>query len=141
MKLISRRKMLRRTSWLASALAVRVPLSAMTAKAAAADQPGPTRKLKVLVAGGHPGDPEYGCGGTIARLTSLGHEVVLLYLNRGDPSAKTADDGSRVRVEEAKKACAILKARPIYAGQIDGNAVVDRAHYEAFRRILALEQP
>ena len=30
------------------------------------------RKLKVIVTGGHPGDPEYGCGGTIARYTDLG---------------------------------------------------------------------
>src|ERR1035438_5962791 len=27
-------------------------------------------KFRILVCGGHPGDPEYGCGGTIARLTS-----------------------------------------------------------------------
>ena len=133
--------MLRTTSWLGSAFAVGLPLSATTSSAASGEQPAGTHKLNVVVAGGHPGDPEYGCGGTIARLTSLGHEVVLLYLNRGDPSAKSPDDGSRVRVEEAKKACAILKARPIYAGQIDGNAVVDRAHYEEFRRILASEQP
>ena len=27
-----------------------------------------TQVGKVVVTGGHPGDPEYGCGGTIARL-------------------------------------------------------------------------
>src|SRR5258708_13934376 len=43
--------------------------------------PQPAHKLKIVVTGGHPGDPEYGCGGTVARLTALGHEVVLLYLN------------------------------------------------------------
>jgi len=31
---------------------------------------------KVMVTGGHPGDPECGCGGTIARYTDLGHDVV-----------------------------------------------------------------
>ena len=41
------------------------------------------KKLKVIVAGGHPGDAEYGCGGTIARFTASGHEVVLLHLNDG----------------------------------------------------------
>ncbi|HTF70481.1 MAG TPA: hypothetical protein VK638_48185 [Edaphobacter sp.] len=25
----------------------------------------PSRKLKIIVTGGHPGDPEYGCGGTV----------------------------------------------------------------------------
>ena len=37
--------------------------------------------LKIVVTGGHPGDPECGCAGTIARYTDLGHQVSLLYLN------------------------------------------------------------
>jgi N-acetylglucosamine malate deacetylase 1 len=98
----------------------------------------PARKLKVIVTGGHPGDPEYGCGGTIARYTDLGHEVVLLYLNDGVPAGKPQDG---VRVAEAKKACEILKSRPLFAAQVDGDAVVDRSHYEAFRQILETEQP
>src|SRR5277367_3914292 len=36
------------------------------------------RKWKIVVTGGHPGDPEYGCGGAIARYTDLGHEVTVL---------------------------------------------------------------
>ena len=70
------------------------------------------RKLKVVVCGGHPGDPEYGCGGTVARYTDLGHEVVLLYLNRGEKGCPEKDPsaGSAVRVPEARKACEILKA-------------------------------
>ena len=80
MKPISRREMLSKAAFLGSA-----------AMAATAAEPSPsgtslptTDKLKVVVTGGHPGDPEYGCGGTIARYTDLGHEVVLLYLNRGE---------------------------------------------------------
>ena len=98
----------------------------------------PPRKLKVVVTGGHPGDPEYGCGGTAARYSELGHEVVLLYLNDGVPSGKPRDG---VRVAEARKACEILKARPRFAGQVDGDAVVDRAHSETFRAILEAERP
>ncbi len=98
----------------------------------------PPRKRKVIVTGGHPGDPEYGCGGTIARYTDLGHEVVLLYLNDGVPAGKPSDG---VRVAEACKACEILKARPVFAGQVDGEAVVDRAHDDAFQRILERERP
>jgi LmbE family N-acetylglucosaminyl deacetylase len=99
---------------------------------------GPTRKLKVVVTGGHPGDPEYGCGGTVARYADLGHEVVLLYLNDGVPAGRPKDG---VRVAEAGEACAILKARPAFAGQVDGEAVVDRAHDEAFRKLLEAERP
>jgi LmbE family N-acetylglucosaminyl deacetylase len=96
------------------------------------------RKLKVIVTGGHPGDPEYGCGGTIALYTDRGHDVVLLYLNDGVPAGKPK---SGVRIAEAKRACEILKARPAFAGQIDGDAVVDRQHNEAFRKILQAERP
>jgi len=97
-------------------------------------------KLKLVVTGGHPGDPEYGCGGTIARCTDIGHDAVLLYLNRGETPGKPSEFADR-RVAEAAKACEILKARPLYAGQVDARAVVDPAHYEAFRKILEAERP
>jgi LmbE family N-acetylglucosaminyl deacetylase len=99
-------------------------------------QPEPQRKIKIIVTGGHPGDPEYGCGGTVARLTAAGHEVVLLYLNDGAWETSAA-----VRIAEAKKACEILKARPAYAGQANGHAIVDGAHYDAFEKIIAAENP
>ena len=99
-------------------------------------QPG-RRKLKIVVAGGHPGDPEYACGGTIAKLTQQGHEVVLLYLNDGAWPPASAE----TRIAEAKHACRILKARAVYAGQQNGNAIVDKAHYEHFASILEAEAP
>jgi N-acetylglucosamine malate deacetylase 1 len=111
--------------------------------AAGGSAEGEADKLKVVVAGGHPGDPEYGCGGTVARYADLGHEVILLYLNRGEggcPGKTTAEAGA-LRTAEASAACDILKARPAFAGQIDGKAVVDSAHYEAFRKILEAERP
>jgi len=120
-------------------------VSAMTLKslqttAEPATQPttaAPAPRLKAIVAGGHPGDPEYGCGGTISRLTSLGHEVVLLYLNNGAWPPTPAN----TRIAEATKACQILKARPLYAVQENGHAVVDNARYEAFAKIIADEKP
>jgi len=103
----------------------------------------PARKLKVIVAGGHPGDPEYGCGGSVARYTELGHEVVLLYLNRGDSGylEKPVEDTAPVRVAEAAKACEILKARSAFAGQFNSRAIVDTAHYAAFQKIIENEKP
>jgi len=101
------------------------------------------KKLKIIVTGGHPGDPEYGCGGTVARYSDLGHDVTLLYLNRGEKGCPDTpqDAGSRVRVPEANRACEILKARPLFAAQCDGNAVVDPAHYEEFRKLLEATRP
>jgi LmbE family N-acetylglucosaminyl deacetylase len=104
--------------------------------------PEQRRPLKVIVTGGHPGDPEYGCGGTIARYADLGHEVVLLYLNDGERPGHPPPGGTRgTRIAEAARACEILGARPLYAGQVDGDAVVDAAHYAAFRKILEAERP
>jgi LmbE family N-acetylglucosaminyl deacetylase len=71
----------------------------------------------------------------------MGHDVALLYLNRGDPSATTSRPASDVRVKEATKACEILKARPIFADQIDAHAIVDAAHYAKFRALLAAQRP
>jgi LmbE family N-acetylglucosaminyl deacetylase len=99
--------------------------------------------LKILVAGGHPGDPECGCAGTIARYTELGHQVVLLYLNRGEGfcGGASLDRCAAIRTAEAQKACQILKARAAFAGQYDGRATVDASHYEAFARLIAAENP
>jgi N-acetylglucosamine malate deacetylase 1 len=96
-----------------------------------------SHKLKIVVTGGHPGDPEYGCGGTIAALTEHGHEVVLLYLNDGAwPPTPAA-----TRLAEAKRACDLLGARPSYAGQKNGAAIVDNTHYEDFGHRFHAEAP
>lgn len=96
-----------------------------------------SRRLKAVVCGGHPGDPEYGCGGLISRWTTAGHEAVVLYLNDGAWPPTPAS----TRLAEAAKACEILKARPLYASQANGHAVVDNAHYEAFGQLIAAEKP
>ena len=103
---------------------------------AVGQNPTAAKRYKFLVAGGHPGDPEYGCGGTIARLTASGHRVVLLYMNDG-----AWETSAVIRTAEARKACEILKARPVWAGQVNGHAIVDNAHYQEFQRIVEAEKP
>jgi LmbE family N-acetylglucosaminyl deacetylase len=100
-------------------------------------------KLKVVVAGGHPGDPEYGCGGTVARYTDLGHQVTMLYLNRGEKHCPESPEeaAANPRSAEAVRACGILKARPVFAPQCDAHAVVDGPRYDEFRAILEAENP
>src|SRR5215216_1692960 len=73
----------------------------------------PPGKMKVLVAGGHPDDPESGCGGTIARYVGAGHEVLALYLTRGEAGIQgtSHEDAARIRTAEAERACAILGAQ------------------------------
>lgn len=90
------------------------------------------KKMKIMVTGGHPDDPESGCGGTIALYSNLGHEVVILYLTRGEAGieGKRAQEAAVIRTAECEKACAILKARPLFAGQIDGSTEInaERSH-------------
>jgi len=99
--------------------------------------------LKVVVTGGHPGDPECGCAGTIARYAKSGASVTILYLNHGEGYCGTAslDRCAGIRTAEAQRACEILHARPLFADQIDGRALVDNAHYESFGRLLLAEKP
>ena len=100
-------------------------------------------KLRVLVAGAHPDDPESGCGGTIARYTDLGHAVTVLYLTRGEAGipGRSHQQAADIRTAEAEKACATLKAKPLFAGQIDGRTEVSPARYAAFRRLVGAERP
>jgi LmbE family N-acetylglucosaminyl deacetylase len=101
------------------------------------------KATKVVVAGGHPGDPECGCAGTIARYTEVGCDVTVLYLNRGEGycGGASLERCGTIRTAEAEKACHILKARAIFADQYDGRGVVDTEHYETFARILNAENP
>jgi N-acetylglucosamine malate deacetylase 1 len=129
--LISRRKMIDGAG--------RVVAMALGVKTLPAQEPPARGRLKVVVTGGHPGDPEYGCGGTVARYSDLRHQVTLLYLNRGEKSCpESAEDAAaNVRVGEAKRACGILKAEPAFAGQCDGHAILDTPHYDEFQKIIA----
>jgi LmbE family N-acetylglucosaminyl deacetylase len=99
--------------------------------------------MKIVVTGGHPDDPESGCGGTIARYADEGHEVAILYLTRGESGikGKSMEDAAAIRTAESLKACTILRARPIFAGQIDGHTEINEAHYEEFRKLLDAEKP
>src|SRR3954447_23194841 len=84
------------------------------------------RKLRVVVFGGHPDDPESGAGGLIAALTRQGHEVICAY--------GTAFRGNRrffgrpeadVRREEATAACKVLGATPKFFPYAQETLVAD----------------
>ena len=131
----TRRQLLLRSSILTAA--------GLAVSAQGPDLPAKTRPRKVLVAGAHPDDPESGCGGTIARYVERGHNVVVLYLTRGEAGiqGKSPQEAAAIRSAEAKKACAILNARPLFAGQIDAATEVTPSRYDAFRKILQAEKP
>ncbi len=63
--------------------------------------------MNILVVGPHPDDQELGMGGTIARLASLGHRVVLLDMTNGEP---TPLGDPATRAKEAASAAKILSS-------------------------------
>jgi len=104
---------------------------------------GQARKLKLVVAGAHPDDPESGCGGTMARFADAGSEVVALYLTRGEAGipGKTAAEAASIRTREAEAACRILGARPLFAAQVDGATEVNADRSAEYRKLLLAESP
>jgi LmbE family N-acetylglucosaminyl deacetylase len=86
------------------------------------------RKLNIICFGAHPGDPEFGCGGTMAKYSGAGHSVNFLYLTRGEASDpnKTYAEMAALRTKEAETACKILNATPQFAGQVDGDSVLNK---------------
>jgi LmbE family N-acetylglucosaminyl deacetylase len=137
MKPISRRKLMARTGQ-AAAAALGLPLLSE-----GADGTPTSRRLKIIVAGAHPDDPESSAGGTMALYADQGHDVVALYLTRGEAGIRgeSHSEAAQIRTAEAEKACAILKVRPLFAGQIDGASEVTMDAYRQFGELLAAEKP
>src|SRR5262245_7164240 len=102
---LTRRGFLRRTaSTVAPAVAAGLlPLTTARAEATA-------EELSVICIGGHPDDPESGCGGTLARYAAAGHRVTIIYLTRGERGieGKALDEAARIRTAESEAACRIL---------------------------------
>ena len=104
---------------------------------------GQARPLNVVCVGGHPDDPESGCGGTLARYTELGHQVTIVYLTRGEAgiAGKSHEEAAAIRTAESLAACKILGAKPVFAGQIDGATIVDRSAAQALTKLIMAERP
>lgn len=108
-------------------------------------QPGERKadKMKVVCVGGHPDDPESGCGGTLAKFVKAGCEVTIIYLTTGEAGipGKTHDEAAAIRKQEAINACKILGAKYIFAGQIDGDTVMDNAWLQKVQQLITGEKP
>jgi LmbE family N-acetylglucosaminyl deacetylase len=107
------------------------------------DEAKDAKSLKIVCVGAHPGDPEAGPGGTLARFASAGHSVVNIYFTRGEAgvAGKANDEAAAIRTDEAIAACKILGAKPVFAGQIDGASVVSNEWVLRMEQLIAIERP
>lgn len=103
----------------------------------------PSERKKILVIGAHPDDPETGAGGTMCLLADAGHEVVCVYLTRGEAgiAGKTHEEAAAIRVIESRNACAVTGARHIFMDQVDGSTEINLDRYREMRELLEREKP
>jgi LmbE family N-acetylglucosaminyl deacetylase len=104
---------------------------------------GAQKRLNVVCVGGHPDDPESGCAGTLARYGAAGHSVAIVYLTRGEAGVrgKSHAEAAAIRTAECEAACKILGAKAVFAGQIDGAAVIDAKAAQSMGTILSGLRP
>ncbi|MDR3714662.1 MAG: PIG-L family deacetylase [Puia sp.] len=101
------------------------------------------KKKKVVCLGGHPDDPESGCGGTLAKFAAAGHDVTVIYLTTGEAgiAGKSHTEAAAIRKQEAENACRVLQAKPLFAGQIDGDTVLNNEWVAKMRTFFEDEKP
>jgi LmbE family N-acetylglucosaminyl deacetylase len=90
------------------------------------------KRLKIVVFGGHPDDPESGAGGLVALLARQGHDVILAYGTtfRGDRRFFNRPE-AEVRQAEAAAACKDLGATPKFFPYAHEKLVADEATLRA----------
>lgn len=78
--------------------------------------------MNVLAVGAHPDDLEILCGGTLARYTNEGHEVVMAHATKGDRGSfeHTSEEIAEIRHDEARRAAEICGAKHRSLGLSDG---------------------
>lgn len=130
----TRRGFLKEMTLGASLLPLTVSASALPTQAA---------KKKVVCVGGHPDDPESGCGGTLTKLGKEGHELTIIYLTTGEAgiAGKTHAEAASIRKAEAINACKVINAKPVFAGQIDGDTIVNNEWIRKMRELIGAEKP
>ena len=101
---------------------------------------------RILVILAHPDDPEFFCGGTIARWTLAGHQVSYCLLTCGDKGTKdrslTSAALCSLRQEEQRAAAAILGVQDVrFLDYPDGYLVPDMNLRNEITRVIRQDQP
>jgi LmbE family N-acetylglucosaminyl deacetylase len=104
----------------------------------------PHQKILVILA--HPDDPEFFCGGAIARWVKAGHEVVYCLLTCGDKGTKDFALGSEelcsIRQKEQRSAAKVLGVQDVrFLNYPDGYLVPDINLRRDITRIIRIVKP
>ncbi len=101
------------------------------------------KNKKIVCVGGHPDDPESGCGGTLAKFALAGNDVTIIYLTTGEAGieGKSHNEAAAIRKQESTNACKILNAKPVFAGQVDGNTIMNNDWVNKMLKLISAEKP
>jgi len=101
------------------------------------------QKKKIVCIGGHPDDPESGCGGMLAKFSNAGNDVTIIYLTTGEAGidGKAHDEAAAIRKQESINASKILNAKPVFVGQIDGDTIFNNDWVDKMHQLITSEQP
>ena len=101
-----------------------------------------TKKRRIVVIGSHPGDPENGCGGLIARLTRGGHEVIVAYAACFRRDRKVGDETEAVvNHRESEAACKLLTVTPYFFDYTNEELMADESRLNAVSSWIKQMQP
>jgi len=97
----------------------------------------------IVCVGGHPDDPESGCGGTLLLHAQARSKVSIIYLTRGEAGIeeKTHREAAEIRTRESKQAAAVIGADTYFAGQIDGDTIFNQREIKKLQEILTSLKP
>ncbi len=99
--------------------------------------------MTVIAIGPHPDDPEEGAGGTLARIAGTGEKLTIVYLTgggRGIPGME-AKEVVKIREKEARAACGILGAVPMFMGMEDGRCFPDEGIVQRLQELFENAEP
>jgi LmbE family N-acetylglucosaminyl deacetylase len=97
----------------------------------------------IVCVGGHPDDPESGCGGTLILHAQAGCNVTIVYLTKGEAGieGKSHNEAAGIREKEAKAAASVIGAEPLFAGQIDGDTDFNKREIQKLQDTLVRLKP
>jgi LmbE family N-acetylglucosaminyl deacetylase len=101
---------------------------------------------KILVILAHPDDPEFFCGGTIAKWTEAGHSIRYCLLTRGNKGANDPDLKpsilAKIREREQLAAARVLGVeKVIFLCYEDGEIIADLPTRREVTRVIRQEKP
>jgi len=99
---------------------------------------------RIMVFAPHPDDDVLGCGGSIAKLTGQGHEVITVFMTSGEAGSLTCsgDEMATLRESEASQASLLLGvSETIFLGNPDGYLEFNRDNLVKIMTLLRSKKP